>query len=149
MQDPRPKTTAPNFVWNVRTISFFGVASLAAVVVVVLSPGLIGLTTFFLVLYGLQAAVALLKGVVIEGGQIHFPRAISRRFPYFVLGRMHRPVVELEEITYIGKASGAEWVILRFGDDRDPAPFASRERRRAFFDAVRAIKPSVKIYRAN
>ena len=87
-------------------------------------------------------------GVELVDGEISFPRTIVRAFPFLVVGRRNRAVADLNEITYIGKSFGSEWVTLRFGEAQYPVPFASRKQRLAFFEAIQAQEPRVKIYRA-
>ena len=134
--------------WNGKTASLFILVALVCASVFVLRQGPFGYISIFIAFYCFLAALVLLLGVALEGGEISFPRPIVRAFPFLVMGRMRRAVGELDEITYLGHSFGSEWVILRFGDEQYPAPFVSREQRLAFFDAVQAKKPDVRIYRA-
>lgn len=98
--------------------------------------------------YCLQAALVLLTGVVLVEGDIIFPRAILANLPFFVSGRVRRPIRDLDAITYVGHFFGAEWVRLRFGDSRYLVLFSSRDRRLAFFRVVQAKKTGIRLYRA-
>jgi hypothetical protein len=125
---------------------------MAAVLVGVLTLGqrrdLVGYFADLFVLYGLQASFFLFMGVVLDGGDIIFPRAPFFSLPFLVFGRKRRAIGELEDVTYVGSTLGIEHLNLRFVDERRPALFSSRGRRVAFFEAIQAKKHNIRIYRA-
>jgi hypothetical protein len=122
-------------------------AALSAAAVGFQRYGLIVFPAVFIAYYCLQAAFVLLTGVVLTKGEIGFPRAILTVVPFLVNGRVRRAIRDLDEITYVGRSFGAEWVNLRFGGSRYLVLFSSRDRRLDFFHAVQTIKPGIRIYR--
>lgn len=151
--------------WNIKAASLFILVVLTATIVVVLRQPLTSVLTeavmsilnngplllgaALISLYCCHAAFILLMGVALTDSEISFPCANFRAFAFLDFGRTQRPIAELDEITYVGRTIGIEWLVLQFGDNRYPAPFASRDLRLAFFAAIKAKKPNVRIYRAS
>ena len=148
VENPPQATIAPSRFWNVKAASFFGLVAMLCVLIVVFRGGLVAFASLLLALFFLQMAWARLIGVSLTGAEISFPRSLIEALPFLVLGRMHRAIAELEEITYVGSSFGSEWVVLRFDDGQYRAPFTSRAQRLAFFEAVQTKKSNVRIYRA-
>lgn len=148
VEHPQLATSAIRF-WNRKAAGFFFLAAAAAAAVMALRHGAPAILASLMLLYCAQAFFVLLLGVNLRAFDISFPRAVNKALPLLVLGRVRRPIAELEDITYTGRSFGGEWVTLRFGDGRYPAPFATRAQRLAFFETAQANKPNVRIYRAS
>ncbi|MCW2283826.1 hypothetical protein M2323_004588 [Rhodoblastus acidophilus] len=133
---------------NGKTAGLFMIVFLCAAYFVS-RQGVMGYLALLVALYCLWAALMVVLGVVLAKGCIFLPRSASTSLPFLVFGRRRRAIAELEEITYLGKLLGTEWVVFRFSDERYPAPFGSRDKRLAFFESIRAQKPSIRIYRAH
>lgn len=99
-------------------------------------------------LYGLVAVVSSLRGVTVDERIIAAPRALTPALPFLVLGRSKVELADLRDITSLGAVLGLEAVGIASQEGQTPVLFSSRAKRIAFFDAVKAFKPDVRIYRA-
>jgi len=134
---------------NGKAVGLFALAASIGVIIPILPRGPLDPIALLAVLYFLQAAAAMAMGVVVANDNIHFPRLIAKYPPILFFWRLRRPIAQLDHITYLGRSFGLEWVLLDFGAEKYFASFAERDRRLAFFEAARAKKPKVRIYRTS
>jgi len=149
MAQPRRPTSSPAYFRSLKIAGAFIFAmAFAGGLIIAIHHGPLAIALALFALYNLQAAFASLMGVVLADGEIRFPRPIIRPLPFLVFWRSRQSIAALDDITSLAPSFGSEWVMLRFGETRIAAPFASRLQRLAFFEAIKARKPTVRIYRA-
>ena len=124
-------------------IATFGVLTFA-----IQYRGLLGLFGAALTLFALQAAVSTLISIRIGEDCITLPRTLLKQIPILVFGRKKILFAMIQDVTFVGRFMGFDAVMLGTADGMVPVLFASRDRRRAFFDALAARRPEIRIYRA-
>jgi hypothetical protein len=107
-------------------------------------PGMICLP---IALYALFAAAAAYRGVVVDAASLSAPKIVFRTFPLVAFGRITIPIGALRDATSLGSFMGFQVVGLTIADDQLPVLFARRAQKLAFFDALKAIDPTIRIYR--
>lgn len=142
---PAPKAQ----FYNLRAAGIWVIlAALGGMLFVTRYRGMIGLAGAAEALFALQAAVSILVGVAVAPGNVTVPRTLFRQIPIIVLGRKTMPLAGLRDVTFAGHSMGFDVVVLADADKSTPALFSSREKRLAFFEALRRAHPDVRIYRA-
>lgn len=109
--------------------------------------GLLGLFGAALGVYGLQACLVSLLGVVVTRDNISTPRPLITGIPILTIGRTKIVVLTLREITSLRRFIGVERIMLTTPDRNIPALFASRRQRLAFFSIIEERNPDIRIYR--
>lgn len=145
-----PPSPAPNTqFYNLRAAGLWGIlAALGVALFVTRYRGMVGLAGAAEAVFAVQAAISLWAGVTVRSGSVTLPRALIRQMPLVVWGRQSIPMAGVRDVTFAGHSLGFDVVILSAGDDSAPALFSSREKRLAFFEALRRAHPEVRIYRA-
>lgn len=145
-----PPSPAPNTqFYNLRAAGLWGIlAALGVALFVTRYRGMIGLAGAAEALFALQAAISLCAGVAVTSGGVTLPRAPIRQAPLIVWGRQSIPMAGVRDVTFAGHSLGFDVVVLADADKNTPTLFSSREKRLAFFEALRRAHPEVRIYRA-
>ena len=99
-------------------------------------------------LYGVVAAILIACGLAVTPESLTTPIPLSIWTPWLPIWRLRVGISEIADVTALGTTLGYEAVGLTTPDRKIGVLFSSRERRLAFFDAIRTHKPDIRIYRA-
>ena len=134
---------------NLRLALFWGAAALVGLGLVAVSQrSWASWIWAVLDIFAVQAAVSSLGGVFVNAAGVTAPRVLLKFAPILVAGRVRTPLAEINDLTALGKFLGFDVVGLTGVEGQLPMLFSKRESRLAFFEALRAYKPDVRIYRA-
>jgi hypothetical protein len=122
-------------------------ACAALTLFVLRAPAIIGWISGLGALVLLWTVYSEVRGIAVSDTTIWCPRRPLSLFPVFCFGRQEVALSTLQEMTYASRSMGMQIVLLEGGAEPITLAFGSRRARLAFFEVVRTVKPTIKLYR--
>jgi len=134
---------------NLRAAALWLLVAVAGVGFIILrSGGLQLIAAGVIIVFALQASFVFWQGVTLGPDGTTFPRALHRVAPVLVFGRSKIKYPRLRDLTAVGPF--LEFDVVWFSTDEKVIAvlFGTRAQKLAFFDAIMARQPGIRIYRA-
>ena len=127
---------------------WFLVAAAGAAYLVLRAHGVTVIAVGAIVVFALQASFVFWQGVTLDAGFLAFPHAFLPIAPIFVFGRAKIACPLLRDLTAAGRFLQFDVVLLSSSEKTTAVLFGSRAKKLTFFEAIKAMHPEIRIYRA-